>query len=306
MTTRPLKFGLTLLGLNSVPEMVAEARQAEAAGFDVILLPDHLGFTAPLMPLIAIAQAAPTVKISNLVLNASFYRPALLARDLASVDSATGGRLIISLGTGYVEQEFVAAGIPFPSPGARVKIVAEHISELRRLLSDPSHIPAPVQTPPPIMVAAQGDKMLTLAAQQADIVAIALMGGEADLAARVAFVKDKAGDRFDDIELQFGFFQVSMDDPSDLSVIRLLEPDAPEQEVRKLTTVLDVRFPLPPNASNASTRSWESATSVSPKRRARHGTPSKSSSPHCVDRAPTPPTAQEKPWHANSQPPRPK
>jgi probable F420-dependent oxidoreductase len=240
MTTRPLKFGLTLLGLNSVPEMVVDAQRAEAAGFDVILLPDHLGFTAPLTPLAAIAQAAPTVKVSNLVLNASFYRPALLARDLASVDSATGGRLIISLGTGYVEQEFVAAGIPFPSPGARVKIVAEHISELRRLLSDPSHIPAPVQAPPPIMVAAQGDKMLTLAAQQADIVAIALMGNEADLAARVAFVKDKAGDRFDDIELQFGFFQVSMDDPSDLSVIRLLEPDAPEEEVRKLTTVLDV------------------------------------------------------------------
>jgi probable F420-dependent oxidoreductase len=240
MTTRPLKFGLTLPGRNSVPEMVDDARQAEAAGFDVILLPDHLGFTAPLVPLAAIAEAAPNVKISNLVLNASFYRPALLARDLASVDSATGGRLIISLGAGYAEHEFVAAGIPFPSPRARVTIVAEHITEIRRLLSDPGYIPAPVQTPPPIMVAAQGEKMLTLAAQQADIVAIASMGTEADLAGQVAFVKGKAGDRVDDIELQFGFFQVSIDDPSDLSVIRMLEPDAPEGELRKLTTVLDV------------------------------------------------------------------
>lgn len=240
MATRPLRFGLTLLGLNSAPEMIDEARQAEAAGFDVILLPDHLGFTAPLPSLVAIAAAAPSVKVSNLVLNSSFYSPALLARDLASVDSATGGRLIISLGTGYVEEEFVAAGIPFPSPGKRVKIVAETIREVRRLLSDPGHIPAPVQTPPPVMVAAQGDKMLTLAAEQADIVAIAAMGDDAHLASRVAFVKDKAGDRFDDIELQFGFFQVSNDDPSDLSVIRLLEPDAPEEEVRKLTTVLDV------------------------------------------------------------------
>jgi probable F420-dependent oxidoreductase len=240
MTQRPLKLGLQLLGLNSVPEIVEEARTAAAAGFDVILLPDHLGFTAPLVPLVAIAQAVPNVQVSNLVLNSSFYRPALLARDLASVDSATGGRLIISLGTGYVEAEFDAAGIPFPSPGARVKIVAEMISELRRLLSDPGHIPPPVQTPPPIMVAAKGDKMLTLAAQQADIVAIASMGTEADLAGRVAFVREKAGDRVDDIELQFSFVQVSVDDPSDLSVLRMLEPHATEEELRKLTTLLDV------------------------------------------------------------------
>jgi alkanesulfonate monooxygenase SsuD/methylene tetrahydromethanopterin reductase-like flavin-dependent oxidoreductase (luciferase family) len=151
--------------------------------------------------------------------------------------------LIISLGTGYVEAEFDAAGIPFPSPGARVKIVAETISELRRLLSDPGHIPPPVQTPPPIMVAGQGDKMLTLAAQQADIVAIASMGSEADLAGRVAFVKEKVGDRIDDVELQFSFVQVSMDDPSDLTVLRMLAPDAPEEELRKLTTVLDGSVP---------------------------------------------------------------
>jgi len=240
MTQRPLKLGVQLLGRSSVPELVEEARSAAAAGFEVILVPDHLGLAGPLVALVAIAQAVPNVQVSNLVLNSSFYRPALLARDLASVDSATGGRLIISLGTGYVEAEFDAAGIPFPSPGARVKIVAEMISELRRLLSDPGHIPPPVQTPPPIMVAAQGDKMLTLAAQQADIVAIASMGSEADLAGRVAFVKEKAADRFDDIELQFAFIQVSMDDPSDLTLLRMLAPpDAPEEELRKLTTVLD-------------------------------------------------------------------
>ena len=229
MTQRPLKLGVQLLGRSSIPEVVEEARRAAAAGFEVILLPDHLGLAAPLVSLVAIAEAIPSVQVSSLVLNSSFYRPALLARDLASVDSATGGRLIISLGTGYVEAEFNAAGIPFPSPGARVKIVAEMISELRRLLSDPGHIPPPVQTPPPIMVAGQGDKMLTLAAQQADIVAIANMGSEADLAGRVAFVKEKAGDRFDDIELQFGFIQVSIDDPSDLTLLRMLAPTPPSR-----------------------------------------------------------------------------
>ncbi len=240
MPVKPIRFGLTLIGQNSVPEMVEEARQAESIGFDVILLPDHLGFTAPLVPLVAIAAAAPTVKVSNLVINAAFYRPALLARDLAAVDSATGGRLIISLGAGYVEQEFDAAGLPFPSPGQRVRILTEHVTEIRRLLADPGHIPPPMQTPPPIMVAGAGDKLLTMAAQQADIVAIASMGTDADLAERVSFVKAKAGDRFDDIELSFGFFQVSMDDPSDLSLVRMLEPDAPDAKLRKLTTLLDL------------------------------------------------------------------
>ncbi len=240
MAARPVKLGLTLIGQNSVPEMVEEARRAESIGFDVILLPDHLGFTAPLVPLVAIAEAAPTVKVSNLVINGAFYRPALLARDLAAVDSATGGRLIISLGTGYVEQEFVAAGLPFPSPAQRVRLLTEHVTEIRRLLSDPDHIPPPVQTPPPIMVAGAGDKLLTMAAQQADIVAIASMGTDAALAERVSFIKARAGERFEDIELSFGFFQVSMDDPSDLSLLRLLEPDAPETGLRKLTTLLDL------------------------------------------------------------------
>ena len=92
MTTHPIKLGLALLGQGPVAEMAEQARRAESIGFQVILLPDHLGFAAPLVPLVAIAQAAPTVQVSNLVLNGAFYRPALLARDLASVDSATGGR----------------------------------------------------------------------------------------------------------------------------------------------------------------------------------------------------------------------
>jgi probable F420-dependent oxidoreductase len=239
MATRPIKLGLALLGQGSVSEMVEQARRAESVGFEVILLPDHLGFTAPLVPLVAIAQAAPSVQVSNLVLNAAFYRPALLARDLASVDSASGGRLIIGLGAGYVEDEFVAAGLPFPSPGERVRLLTEHVTEIRRLLSAPGNIPPSVQTPPPIMVAGMGNKLLRMAARQADIVAIASMGTEADVAERVAFVKAQAGARTDDVELAFSFFQVSMDDPSDLSLLKLLAPDADESEMRQWATLLD-------------------------------------------------------------------
>jgi alkanesulfonate monooxygenase SsuD/methylene tetrahydromethanopterin reductase-like flavin-dependent oxidoreductase (luciferase family) len=120
-----------------------------------------------------------------------------------------------------------------------VKRLTEQVTEIRRLLSDPGHIPPPVQTPPPIMVGGGGNKLLTMAAHQADIVAIASTGTEADLAERVAFVKAQAGERSDDIELSFGFFQVSMDDPSDLSILRMVAPDASESEMRQWTTLLD-------------------------------------------------------------------
>jgi alkanesulfonate monooxygenase SsuD/methylene tetrahydromethanopterin reductase-like flavin-dependent oxidoreductase (luciferase family) len=84
VTSRPLRFGLILPGQGPVSQMKEEARRVEQIGFDVVSLPDHLGMTAPLPPLVSIAEAAPSVRVGNMVLNASFYRPALLARDLAS------------------------------------------------------------------------------------------------------------------------------------------------------------------------------------------------------------------------------
>lgn len=239
MATQPLKLGIALHGNTSVPELVDEARKAEAAGFDVVLTPDHLGAAAPMVSLVAIGNAVPGVKVSTMVLNTPFYSPALLARDLAAVDSATDGRLIVGLGAGYVEAEFRAAGIPFPSPGRRVAAVGDTLRELRRLLSDPDHTPPPRQLPPPIMVAGQGDRLLTLAAKEADIVGVASVGDEAELAERVAFVKNAAGDRVADIELQFGFFQTSLDKPGDLSVARALGIDASHEEAGKLATILN-------------------------------------------------------------------
>ncbi|HZE66883.1 MAG TPA: TIGR03621 family F420-dependent LLM class oxidoreductase [Sporichthyaceae bacterium] len=239
MPSRPLRFGLAVLGQGPVTELIDHARHAEAVGFDVILLPDHLGMTAPLPPLVAMAQAAPSLRVSNLVLNAAFYRPALLARDLASVDSATNGRLEIGLGAGYVEAEFAAAGLPFPAPGARVDLLTEHVTEIKRLLSDPSHIPAPVQSPPPIMVAGIGDRLLAMAARHADIVAFATMGRREHLAERISYLKTQAGGRFQDLELAFGFFQTSIDTPDDLSMLRRIAPEAPEAELRKSITLLN-------------------------------------------------------------------
>lgn len=235
---RPMRFGLALLGQGPMTELTDQAGRAESIGFDVILLPDHLGMPAPLPSLVAIGAAAPTVRVSNLVLNAAFYRPALLARDLAAVDAATDGRLEIGLGTGYVEAEFIAAGLAFPTPGGRIDLLTEHVTEIKRLLADPAHIPAPVQQPPPIMVAGVGDRLLAMAAQHADIVAIATMGTRDQLAERIEYLKACAGPRFSHLEVAFSFFQLAIDDPDDLSILRMIAPDAPESELRSLVTFL--------------------------------------------------------------------
>jgi probable F420-dependent oxidoreductase len=196
-------------------ELVQQSRRAEHIGFDVVLLPDHLGHHAPLPTLVALAQAAPSVRVGNLVLNACFYRPTLLARDLASVDAAVGGRLEIGLGAGWVEAEFLATGLPFPTPGARVSLLTEHIIQIRQLLSSSDYVPAPTQSPPPILAGGVGDRLLAMAAVHADIVAIACAGGESELAERVNYVKMHAGPRIDQIELAFSFFHVSIDDSTD-------------------------------------------------------------------------------------------
>lgn len=239
MNERPIRLGLSLPGTGHVSEMLDQARQAEQLGFDVVLLIDHVGTTAPLPPLVAIAAAVPKIRVSNLVLNAGLYRPALLARDLASVDSATGGRLEIGLGAGYVEADFVAAGLRFPTPDERISLLTEHIRLIRTLLSDPSYIPPSLQTPPPIMIAGMGNKLLALAARQADIIAIGGLGTEAFVAERSRYIKDQAGERLSRIELAFSFFQVSLDDHHDLSALYQVQPDAKEADLRQAATLLD-------------------------------------------------------------------
>lgn len=147
---RSIRLGISLPAQATVPEMVEFAHRDEHIGFDAVLLPDHLGYTAPLPPLVAITQAAPSVRVGPAVLNTGFYRSVSLARELASVDSATGGRLEIGLGAGSFADEFHASGAPFLRGGERLRVLAEHVATIRALLSDADYIPRPVQAPIPI------------------------------------------------------------------------------------------------------------------------------------------------------------
>lgn len=170
---RPFRFGVNLLSPTSGGEWRAKCRRAEQLGYDVILVPDHLGMPAPFPSLVAAAEATERPRLGTFVLNAGFWNPTLLAREVATTDALTGGRLELGLGTGYVAAEHEKAGLPWGSPGERVDHLLRTVQELDRLLgSDDLPVPRPAQRPRvPLLIGANGDRMLRLTAEHADIAA---------------------------------------------------------------------------------------------------------------------------------------
>lgn len=170
--SRPFRFAVNLTAAATDEDWRAKCRRAEELGYDVILVPDHLGKVAPFPALVAAAEVTERPRLGTFVLNAGFWNPALLAREVATVDTLTGGRLELGLGTGYVRSEHDRAGLPFGSPGERVDHLRYTVEELGRLLAAEDHVPRPVQRPRiPLLIGGIGNRMLRLSAEHADIAA---------------------------------------------------------------------------------------------------------------------------------------
>ncbi|MCB5909198.1 LLM class F420-dependent oxidoreductase [Streptomyces pinistramenti] len=170
--SRPFRFGLNMLTIDSGPTWREKCRRGEELGYDVLLVPDHLGRPAPFPALVAAADATERPRVGTFVLNAGFFSPALLAREVATTDALTGGRLELGLGTGYVRAEHDDAGLPWGSPGERVDHLTRTVEELDRLLGDPGYAPKAAQQPrPPLLIGGNGPRMLRLAAKHAQIAA---------------------------------------------------------------------------------------------------------------------------------------
>ncbi len=215
MATPPFRFGISLFTGSSRPDWLARVRQATDLGYDVVQVADHLGLPAPFPALVAAGDVRGPVRLGTLVLNTSFYRPALLARDVAETNKLLDGRLELGLGTGYNVAEFQAAGLPFGTAAQRIDHLERTITELRQLV-DPM---------PPLLLAASGKRMLRLAAREADIVGLTITTPESDpeqvLSDRIEYLQDAAGARFDRLELNFFLFLVSITGSEpDLTVAR--------------------------------------------------------------------------------------
>jgi len=221
--TGEFRFGVNMHVPDDRAGWVEKCRKAEDFGFDVIGAADHLGMAPPFPALVLAAEVTERVRLTTFVLNTPFYNPVLLARDVTGADQFTGGRLELGLGAGYVKEEFEAAGMGFPPARERVDHLERAILELKRAYADPEHKPAPVRPAgPPLLLAGRGDRLLTLAAEHADIIgftgaaktpdggALAPASAE-EIEERVGFVRSKLAGREVEFNLLCHFVHITDD-----------------------------------------------------------------------------------------------
>jgi len=211
-------------------EWTDKARKLEDLGYAVLTVPDHLAeFLAPIPALVAAALATKALRVGTLVLNNDFRHPVLIAREAATVDRLSDGRLELGVGAGHMRSEYDQAGLSFGSGGTRVDRLTEAVAIIKALLAGESvtfsgthyrvteHTvhPIPVQRPhPPILIGGNGRRLLALAGREAGIVGLSgitfRQGGiQPDLSAwraaaveeRLAIVRAAAGERYRRLEL---------------------------------------------------------------------------------------------------------
>jgi probable F420-dependent oxidoreductase len=251
---RPFRFGVLAEHAQTPNQLLETARRAEAAGCSTLLIRDHLvegpflHQLAPLTALAAVAAATSRIRVGALVLGNDFRHPAVLAKELATLDVLSGGRLEPGLGAGFLRRDYEGGGIRFDPPGDRVRRLEESLQVLKGLFApEPltyhgrhyrldclDSFPKPLQRPhPPLHVAAAQPRMLAIAGREADIVnlqGVSTAGGVVSedpsgrspgaVAEKVRRVRDAAGERFDRIELS--------------TVVSLAVTDRPRQAAEEL------------------------------------------------------------------------
>jgi probable F420-dependent oxidoreductase len=246
---RKFRFGVMCSHAASATDFREKARKAEALGYSTLFVPDHF-IDHPLAPMPAMAATAAvtdTLRVGSLVLANDYKHPVVLAREAATLDLLSDGRLELGLGAGWMTADYEKAGFELDRPGVRVGRLEESVTVVKGLMADGPFTfhgkhytvtdldgePKPVQRPhPPFIIGGGAPKILALAAREAAIVGINanLRGGVAisDDAAhsmtgaatdhKLDLLRAAAGDRFDDLEIQsFVGFTNFTDDRSSLA-----------------------------------------------------------------------------------------
>jgi probable F420-dependent oxidoreductase len=241
---RQFRFGVVCKEAPSRAAWLALVRRAEALGYAIVLLADHLlppyDF-APLAALAVAAEAAPSLRVGATVFANDYRHPALLAKEAATLDVLTEGRFEFGLGAGWWKAEYDGLGVAFDPPAVRVARLEEGLAVVKALWGEGpvtfagAHYrieglegrPKPVQRPhPPVFVGGGGRRLLALAGREADIVGIvprALPGGGLDwnessdeaVARKVGWVRAAAGARFDRLELAALLQYVAVGNPAE-------------------------------------------------------------------------------------------
>jgi probable F420-dependent oxidoreductase len=220
----PFRFGVTIRRAASADQWVASARRAEELGYDILLMPDHLGSQlSPIAALMAAAAATTRLRVGTYVLAIDLRDPLMLAREAATLDLLSGGRFELGLGAGWSVADYHMIGRPYDPPPRRIDRLAEAAPLVKRLLAgetvDHDGPNYPVAAPAwcqrstrALLIGGGGPRMLRLAAREADIVAIQQqfdprgrpMPGETiedALERKVAIVREAAGPLLEGLEL---------------------------------------------------------------------------------------------------------
>jgi probable F420-dependent oxidoreductase len=230
MAPHPFRFAVECHAPFAGRSFADTAREAEALGYSTLFVPDHFdeGY-GPVAAMTLAAASTNTLRVGALVLDCDFRHPAVLARELATIDLVSEGRLEVGLGAGWKRLDYDRSGIPMDPPKVRVDRMIEHATVLRALfgdepvtfagehytITDLDGTPKPhTRGGPPILVGGGARRVLRFAGAHADIVGVnaSIHSGEVDTAAahdalparideKVTWVRDGAGDRFGRLEL---------------------------------------------------------------------------------------------------------
>lgn len=236
---RPFRFAVIARWAGGGTRWKEFARRAEALGYDTLLVTDHLGQQlAPIPAMMAAADATERLRVGSFVFANDYRNPVLLAKEIATMDVISGGRVDLGIGAGWSMPDYRQLGIAYDAPSVRVTRFEEATHLLDRLLRgevvdhDGPHykvrgarvLPVPVQRPrPPFMIGGGGPRVLRFAARHAEIVSFIpsfntrgrpKLGTlrERSFAERIAEVRRVAGPRAVEIDMNVWLLDAGVSD----------------------------------------------------------------------------------------------
>ena len=251
---KPFRFSLQSFNTDSPANWRELIRKTEDLGYSTFHLADHFLSAGPALestfhppqllaavPTIAMAlEQTDTLRVGCRVFCNDYRHPVILAKEAATMDYLSGGRLEFGLGAGWIKAEYEAAGFAFDEFPQRFERFAESVHAYKAFMSgEPleldgqsirwsgfSGTPTPAQSPyPPLMIGGGSKKILEFAGAEADIVSLnfnnraGMLGPDgmssglaAATAKKIDWVRNGAGARFDDIELEIGAYNTIITD----------------------------------------------------------------------------------------------
>ena len=244
---RPFRFTAQCRGAASGIEWRAKAIRIEALGFDALAVADHFGHgLGAVAALAAAAAATTTLRVRTYVAANDFRHPVVFAKEAATIDLLSDGRLDLGLGAGWMRGEYEAAGLPFDPPAVRVARLEESIRLVKLLcadgpatfsgehydVTDLALAPKPVQCPHPPLLVGGGRRVLEVAARHADTVGLAPTArddgtldpasiGAARTERKLRWLREAAGPRFHALELDVFVYAIMVTDDAPATADRL-------------------------------------------------------------------------------------